>query len=164
MKLSELLQTNILSVLPDNIFQCKCGSILKKSSISSHLKSKKHQKYCERKECPICMENPDVARYTCRQCKNEHCMECHPNMTKCPFCRKEFQSTRNVQTEHFFWTEIITRLDWVMFCIQHGIDNYMSEYEFIRRHEHHVSRWFHAFPVFLQDLQNLTQNIFLPHQ
>ncbi len=164
-----MMQTNLLSILPDNRFQCKCGSILQQRSLSAHLKSQKHQKYIaseqkDTEECPICMENPQVDRYACVECKNTHCMNCHSNMTKCPYCRTPFPLDPEVESEQFFWTEIVSRIEWILFCIRAGIDTYLPEYNFILQHEHRVARWFRSFPVFLQDFYRIHHYIVLHSQ
>lgn len=162
------MQTNLLSILPDNRFQCECGSILQRRSRATHLKSQKHQKYVKFEknttECSICMENPNIDRYTCIKCKNTHCMNCHANMRKCPYCRTPFQVDPYVTSEQFFLNEIVSRIDWILFCIKANIDNYMSDYDFIRQHEHHVAHWLRSFPVFQRDFYKIHQYVLLHSQ
>lgn len=93
-RIHDLLSTGVLDQLETNSFKCKCGKIIRKNSIPSHLKSKAHLNYmnnvCDTpKECGICYL-PKTHFFTCQRCKNQHCVECHPHMTKCPFCRTEF--------------------------------------------------------------------------
>ena len=103
MVINELLRSEILIEQPDNKFKCICGSILKRNSIYKHIDSKKHLNYVEnmdknvninisKEECTICyIEKKEF--YTCFNCKNKHCMECHNKIRnlKCPFCREIFK-------------------------------------------------------------------------
>lgn len=96
-------------------YKCKCGTKLKRQSIRRHQKTKKHnnwlrnknrenipeeidEKIDEKMECKICYSiRGDF--YTCKKCKNQHCVDCHKHMKKCPFCRHEFKKKKR-QIKH----------------------------------------------------------------
>jgi hypothetical protein len=92
-----LLDTHFFKPLEDQRYQCPCGSVLKRSSLSNHLKHSKHHqtfmvgsKGCP--ECPICYESvPLEDHWFCNICRNHHCWTCHKTIrttsVKCPFCR-----------------------------------------------------------------------------
>ena len=114
--LSDLIESGIVSLEPHPSkaprCRCLCGGECAVKSIHSHVHTKRHQKFlsqrnnppikkpkkkkkvrCER-ECSICLETK-LAFFTCRECKNEHCKDCHaikrtsrgkkPGV--CPHCR-----------------------------------------------------------------------------
>lgn len=110
----------------DERYECKCGKVVKRYSVRSHLSSKYHVTKLEElprvqsqpslpvggnatdidvvivgeegvEECGVCYEEMWGETYACRTCRNKHCMTCHnhPSMSRCPFCRTEF----DVETE-----------------------------------------------------------------
>ena len=74
-------------------YTCKCGKIIRKASVRAHVKTRYHMSRCDNahalQQCDICYLDK-VQFYTCHECRNKHCSDCHPRMTKCPFCRKIF--------------------------------------------------------------------------
>lgn len=108
MKFAKLLSEKII-VKEGDCYKCICGSVLKENSVHSHMKTKKHLKKIHNEqyitpsepyECGICYLDKSNF-YRCQICKNIHCLDCHSNMVKCPFCRKEFpqiSSTSNSQS------------------------------------------------------------------
>lgn len=92
--LSILIESGVLTLTDTGSYRCKCGSNVKNTSIHSHLKSKKHKKYEESQvietECTICYTHK-TQFYTCHSCRNNHCMDCHTHIQKCPFCRSVFE-------------------------------------------------------------------------
>jgi len=80
-------------------YACKCGKTILKSSLRAHVKSSYHMEKCNNpvltgsNQCDICCTEKKQF-YICHVCKNKHCSDCHPHMTKCPFCRKVFGRRR----------------------------------------------------------------------
>ena len=75
-------------------YQCVCGSVVKRTSRRTHLKSKRHNNrqhfLAIDQECSICMEDKKLF-YKCNNCSNTHCKDCFKNLQikKCPFCRQQ---------------------------------------------------------------------------
>lgn len=92
-KITTLKQNGTIQEIDKYFLQCKCSiRVFKKTSLRSHLKSKKHLNFFNIKECVICYEHPDYF-WSCSSCKNEHCIDCHDKIRngKCPFCRTIFR-------------------------------------------------------------------------
>ena len=81
-------------------YSCECGSdSVAKASLRNHFISARHKRWKDRQDlpqsdCAICYERKSDF-YTCSQCRNQHCMQCHGNIigNKCPFCRTHFDGT-----------------------------------------------------------------------
>jgi len=80
-------------------FICHCSMThIKRGSLRKHLLSKVHKTYVDfldegKTECGICYEMKGDF-WTCDQCKNGHCAQCHSNIKtgKCPFCRHRYEN------------------------------------------------------------------------
>ncbi len=157
----------------DNMFQCDCGSKIKKTSLYKHKKSKKHVFYIQHKDlpdCAICLENKITSySFQCDTCKNSHCSQCHPKMDKCPFCRASFYSLPAFQdgpvsveqnTEYtLLWRRMVVRLDTLALFAERGIlfliQNYREEIQQFREMFPHFVNYFR------QDLQTYNKFSYL---
>jgi hypothetical protein len=110
--IDNLVQSNIFTPVNNGNFRfsCACGSTVSRYSIRRHLDTSRHAKFIRErdvpqptpqpipnnvvelveKECDICYE-PRTNFYTCSTCRNDHCMDCHPHIRRCPFCRANFR-------------------------------------------------------------------------
>lgn len=153
---------NILSLKENNMFECKCGATLKLTSLYTHIKTKKHQKKLA-EECGICRENTNPETYTCTTCKNKHCMSCHAQMHKCPYCRTIFDKEK--QLEEFFWNDIIRRLECILVQVYHNTpqqnnnSDFFGECAYIVRHFPSVEHLFRANVHACQQLRTVDQYI-----
>lgn len=86
--------TDQYTLLENNKYECRsCKSVVCKSSIYSHLQTKKHLK----RECDICCERQDTF-IACMQCQKETCQRCVARAQtihgyKCPYCRYEYPTS-----------------------------------------------------------------------
>lgn len=101
--INRLMDERIFTKL-DNIYYCSCGSNMKRKQIRKHLECKKHVNYIESmnnpiqstfdseinvevsESCSICYSDKKEF-FKCFKCKQNHCMECHEQINRCPFCR-----------------------------------------------------------------------------
>lgn len=109
--ISHLIDNNTLTETHTE-YNCACGSVsIQRHYLRKHLATKKHLKWIngpaalptppqvegvveeEKDDCSICYELRD-SFYTCSTCRNKHCMDCHPKMNTCPFCRTRFRVQR----------------------------------------------------------------------
>ena len=87
--ISNLIETGIIrDVSGDGSrFECKCGSVINRASVRSHIRTQKHLAVDEKKEeCDICVSQMS-GFYSCEQCCKRHCNECHSKIYRCPYCR-----------------------------------------------------------------------------
>lgn len=84
-------------------YECECGSVIKRKSLSAHFKTKKHLSFVITViECDICCITQS-SFFKCQTCRNSYCMSCHVQLraSSCPFCRSAFsvQEERQRQRE-----------------------------------------------------------------
>jgi len=95
--LEQLLNDRVLVQIDGIRYKCGCGSIIRKSSIYGHIRSKFHIRWTKSVEsvveatCDICYDNR-INFFTCPVCRNKHCTECHTRIDKCPYCRTVFEN------------------------------------------------------------------------
>lgn len=100
--LTELINENIVLIENDK-YTCRCGSVIKRQTLKTHLNSKKHLCFQNTKEeekekekedeCNICY-NYKKDFYTCKTCKNQYCLLCYEQIKICPFCRCDLMYTK----------------------------------------------------------------------
>lgn len=122
------------------MFHCECGSVIQKSSLRTHLKTKKHQKLLEKMnktttECVICMESHTTTPFTCKTCYNTHCITCHEKIDRCPFCRATFMEYEML--EYLFFEKVAPALKMMSFFTELGILKY---YPWLRDDLHYVKQ------------------------
>ncbi len=119
----------------NTMFTCDCGSVLKKTSLYKHNKSKKHLFHIQHQdnpECVICYEEKLTSQsFQCGTCQNRHCKLCHSKIDKCPFCRTIFPRSRNTDfptdtrtssaLRTIRWRQMAGRLDTLMFFAERGM-------------------------------------------
>ena len=89
--INQLIDNNELTAIVGGKYECFCGSKLKKTSLRAHMKTKKHLAKVNGRDCDICLESRTNFE-KCSQCVHEICTSCHSKITKCPFCRKEYEA------------------------------------------------------------------------
>lgn len=105
--ISKLIETKILffekCMNNINYYICACGDICTNLSIKIHLFSKRHinmfdklylrkHRVSHRKEkCTICLDDQNYF-WTCDECSNIHCLQCHLDILaiECPFCQTSY--------------------------------------------------------------------------
>jgi hypothetical protein len=95
----------------DGMIRCPCGSVIKPSSVSQHMMTRKHRAYEEfiqkqkktsafvfprhllamvmehEPSCPICLDEFTIETITLTPCGHPICQECSPSLSTCPICR-----------------------------------------------------------------------------
>jgi hypothetical protein len=93
--ITQMIEKNEL-VREGSRFRCFCGSILKEKSVKGHLSTKKHKTALEKSDCILIKQDCDICMETqmqfksCDQCRHSICTTCSSKVTKCPFCRFEY--------------------------------------------------------------------------
>jgi hypothetical protein len=93
---------SIMNIMNNNEWHCDtCDKTIKRKSKSGHLKSKTHLSKLvhhnpTHKDCDVCYE-AKLDFKSCIQCVHTWCVDCHSKITKCPFCRKELPTVRQIR-------------------------------------------------------------------